>query len=484
VRALSLSPGIRRVAKNTLAQAGTQILLIPLSFAFVMFAARRLGPEGYGLYQLALSFPTLFAAAVPLGMNVYFSRDLAQRPAEAAHYAGHGFALALLSSGVIYILMQSVAFGIAFTAEMRLLIAVSGLAVVFSTITTLTSSFFRAFERMELDAYLALAEKVAFFALGVAALWIWASPLALVVVFLATAIIKLGLSQSFLNRQIGKFRLCLDSTSVSFARIGLPFLIGSYCAIFYDNIGITVLAKVSSTEEMGTFAAGWRLVSFLNMVAIAFANATLPTLARNAAKGAPAVRSVLDRVLAPLAFSTALGVSLVALLAEPISAVVYGERFANVPSVLTLLVFSVPSVFVKYFLGNTLVSLDEQPYITRVLLLAAVIGLACNVLFDSMWGAIGAVVSLIVAEYTVTLGFLRKLAILGTSRYLVVTVKAWLAGMLPGVLLMIAPIPLLFKVALYVALVVAIVYLSKSSIKRIFEPVESMTDLARSARDQ
>jgi O-antigen/teichoic acid export membrane protein len=476
-------PNVSRIIRNTLAQAGTQILLVPLSFVFVMFVARRLGPEGYGLYQLAISFPTLFATAAPLGMNVYFSRDLAQRPAEAARYAGHGFAVVLFSSGVIYILMQSVAFGIAFPPETRLLIAVSGLAVVLSTITTLTSSFFRAFERMELDAYLALVEKAVFFALGLAALWIWASPLALVVVFLATAMIKLGLSQFFLNKQIGPFRLRLDKTSVSFVRIGLPFLIGSYCAVFYDNIGVTVLAKMSSPEETGTFAAGWRLVSFLNMVAIAFANATLATLARSAAKGAPAVRFVLDRVLAPLAFSTALGVSLVALLAKPIAAVVYGERFANVPTVLALLVFSVPSVFVKYFLGNTLVSLNEQPYITRVLLLAAGIGLACNLLLDSAWGALGAVASLIVAEYTVTLGLLRKLAILGTRRYPVVTGMAWLAGMLPGILLMLAPIPVLFKVALYSALVIVIIYLGRNSIKRIFKPAEPATDLAGSAQD-
>jgi len=479
-----IQPNALLVIRNTIAQAGTQILLVPLSLVFVMFVTRRLGAEGYGLYQLALSFPAIFAVAVPLGMNVYFSRDLARRPTDAARYAGHGFALVLLSGFIVYILAQTVAFGIAFTAEVRLLIAVSGLAIVLSTITTLTSSFFRAFEQMELDAYLAVAERLLFFVLGLASLWIWASPLALVTAFLITAIVKLGLAQVFLKKQIGAFRLRLDNTSASFAGIGLPFLIGNFCIVFSDNIGITVLAKVSSLEEMGSFAAGWRLVMFFNMVAIAFANAMLATVARNAANGTPKVRSMLDRILGPLAFSTALGVSLVAMLATPISAFVYGERFANVPPVLALLAFSVPSVFVKYFLFNTLMSLDEQRHITRVLVLAASIGLVGNLVLDSAWGAMGAVVSLIGAEYAVTLGFLRRLTILGTSRYLVVTVMAWLGGMLPGVLLMLAPIPLLLKVVLYTAMVAAIVYLGRDSIKRILRLAELATGLAKSAQDQ
>src|SRR5258708_6377816 len=159
-RSARFAPGAVVVARNALAQAGSQILLTPINLAFVALVARTLGPEGYGAFQLSQSFPALIGAAIPLGMNVYFSRDLAQRPQEARKYAAYGFGLVLLAGVLGYVGVQIAASAMGFSPQIRGLIIVSGLIAVASAAAALTGSFFRAFERLQLDAFLVAGERL------------------------------------------------------------------------------------------------------------------------------------------------------------------------------------------------------------------------------------------------------------------------------------------------------------------------------------
>lgn len=462
-----LSPGAMKVARNTAAQAGTQVLLMPLSVIFVMFVARALGPEGYGIYQLALSFPALLATAVPLGMNIYFSRDIAQRPEEARRYASHGFSLVFFSGAIVYLLIEVTATSLGLPVEARLPIAVSGLAAVISAGTLLSSSFFRAFERLEIDASLTFGERLAAVALGLATLLIWKTPLALVCVLLATALGKLIASQVLLGRQIGSFPLRVEGKeSLSFVREGWPFLIGGYCATFYDNIGLTVLAKVSSATEVGTYAAAWRLVALVNAVAIAFNNAALPLLARKALGGRASVKEILQAALPPLAFGAGATASFVALIAEPLSSFLYGHQFTGVPATLAILAYSVPSVFVKYFLGNTLMSLGEQPYITKILLGAACLSLPLNLLLGSLYGPNGAALALLVIEYSVSVGLLFRIAHIGAGRHLPLTLASWSLGALPGIVVSRLPITLAQQAVIVILALAVAGYLGRSQFRQ------------------
>src|SRR5689334_21621383 len=94
-RQIRLASGAATVARNAFAQAGSQVLLMPINLGFVMLVARTIGPDGYGTFQLSQSFPALVGAAIPLGMNVFFSRDLAQHPEKARSYAQYGYGLIL-----------------------------------------------------------------------------------------------------------------------------------------------------------------------------------------------------------------------------------------------------------------------------------------------------------------------------------------------------------------------------------------------------
>jgi O-antigen/teichoic acid export membrane protein len=456
-----------RIAKNWAAQAGSQLLTIPLSLVFVAVIARRLGPEEYGVYQLALSFPSLLAAAVPLGMNVYFSRDLAQRPREAREYASYGFALTLMSSIFVYVALQMVATGIGLPESSRLPIVVSGISAVVAANSLLSSAIFRAFERMQLDAFLGLGERILATGLGLTAAYIWGTSLALVSVLVVTSSFRFAGSCLLLRRQIGPFPLRFRwRESSSFIRDGWPFLLGGYGDTFYNYIGLTVLAKVSSPMEVGTYAAAWRSSGLLTVLAISFGNVTLPLLARNALRGKEHMRTIVTGALPLLLFTTGACASLAALLAVPVSRLVYGDRFTGTPLVLAILVFTLPSTFLKYFLGNVLMSINEQPYITKLLVAVSCAALVVNVMLGTTFGAVGVAVGLVACEYAVSLGLLLRVARAGAGQPLRIAAVSWLGGIGPGLIALNLPLPPTLQIGLACATLGLVGYMARGRVRR------------------
>lgn len=434
--------GAMRVARNALAQAGSQILLTPVSLVFVALVARILGPEGYGVFQLAQSFPALVGAAIPLGMNVFFSRDLAQRPHEAPRYAELGYGLILVTGIAGYFALQFAAAAMGFHEEVRTAIVLSGLIAVCGAVATFTGAFFRAFERLQLDALLASGERLAGVALAIVAVLVWQSPLALVAALLVASVGRLVISQIVMRRAIGPFGLRFEGgSSLELVRTGLPFLLAGYCTIFNDTIGLTVLGSIGTPTEVGTYAAAWRLVVFGTIVALAFSNATLPVLARAAAGDRRRLQIIVDSILPGLALVTGIGASLMAILAGPLVGLIYGERFADVPVLLANLLLVLPALCLMYFTGNALMSVGEQPFITRLQVTVAVVGLALNVILARAFGPLGTAAALLIVDHLICLGYLWRLRSVAGTEHLRPVFAAWCVGVVPATLAAHLPLP-------------------------------------------
>src|SRR5262249_12590797 len=74
-----------RVARNVLLKAMVQATRL-LSLAFVVIAARDLGPEAFGKFTFAYALATLLGAALDLGMHSVLVRSVARTRADTAAY--------------------------------------------------------------------------------------------------------------------------------------------------------------------------------------------------------------------------------------------------------------------------------------------------------------------------------------------------------------------------------------------------------------
>ena len=105
-----MSPKIANIAKNTSYFTLALILQKVISFTYFIIIARALGPEDLGKYYFAISFTTIFAIFIDLGLANVLTREVAKTEEKAAQFLNAVLAikipLAVISFGALIIMVN------------------------------------------------------------------------------------------------------------------------------------------------------------------------------------------------------------------------------------------------------------------------------------------------------------------------------------------------------------------------------------------
>jgi len=69
---------VQRIAKNTGVLLASQVVSYAIGFFFVMYTARYLGAEGFGVLSFALAFTGIFGVFADLGLRQLTVREVAR----------------------------------------------------------------------------------------------------------------------------------------------------------------------------------------------------------------------------------------------------------------------------------------------------------------------------------------------------------------------------------------------------------------------
>ena len=80
---------VQRIAKNTVVLLVSDIISKALGFFYVMYTARYLGAEGFGVLSFALAFTGIFGVFTDLGLQQLTVREVARNRSLAGKYLGN-----------------------------------------------------------------------------------------------------------------------------------------------------------------------------------------------------------------------------------------------------------------------------------------------------------------------------------------------------------------------------------------------------------
>ena len=140
---------VRRIAKNAAAMLIAQVLSYVVGFFSVMFMARYLGAENYGVLSFALAFTGMFSILTDLGVGTLAQREIARDKSLTAKY--------LINLGVVKAIAVVATFGfIALTINLMhypqqtiAVVYLAGLSIVITAFSQIFYGIFVAHERME-----------------------------------------------------------------------------------------------------------------------------------------------------------------------------------------------------------------------------------------------------------------------------------------------------------------------------------------------
>ncbi|MFO7166411.1 MAG: flippase [Chloroflexota bacterium] len=395
-----------RVIKNTGILIATELISRALGFGVLLVAARLLGAANFGVLAFAYSLSELLSIAVVFGLDTVVVRTIARDAESPSVVLGRLIVIqSVLALAVMLLIGMLLAqFEADGTKRAVILIVASGYVAYSFTMTF--NAFFRAHQLMSYEATVRLVFGLLRTVLVMSALMLGHGLFGYVVSEWTAYVVGLVVSFVILSRRIAKpaFSAALKS-HWHFVRDAAPFAAMSGLVTIYVGSDTVLLSLLTSDEMTGWYAAATKfffLFSFLPKAVIA---AVLPVMARQYGGHGPQDQLLETsrqtfRMLLIIGLPIAIGI---AVLAEPIVLLVYGESFLPAAPVLRILMVALLLGFANWACDSTLIALNKERSLLRIVVVGVGFNIASNLLAIPFFGHIGAAMTTVASEGLVLL---------------------------------------------------------------------------------
>jgi len=390
---------VQRIAKNTAVLLAANIISKALSFFYIMYAARYLGAEGFGILSFALAFTGIFGVFTDLGLKLLTVREVARDKSLAGKYLGNitviKIFLVMITFGLIAIIINL----LGYPEQTIKVVYIIALTVIFNTFTGMFDSIFQAFEKMEYQSLGQILHSILMFTgvlfaisqkfsvVGVASIYFWAS------------VIVLGYSFIICVREFVLPKIEIDwGFWKPTIKTALPFSLTIIIAGMFFNIDIVMLSTMKGNEFAGWYKAAINLVLFINTIAVSFIYAIVPKMSKLFISDKSILKTALEKSSKYL-FILALPISAgIFLLADRIILFIYGTEFVHATIALRIISLYLPLRVISHVTGWTLASINREPLRTISAGIALILNICLNFIFIPIFGIAGAGIATVISQ--------------------------------------------------------------------------------------
>ena len=367
-----------------------------LSFFAMLYIARHLGPEDYGIFSFAFAFIYFFSFIPDMGVHQILVREAAKEPGKAGKLIGNGTIIKFFLSFVAIILAFILINLIGFPSSTKNALYIASLGLLISG-TGAYGIIYEAKLRMEYSLLFNLVSRVCL----------------LLFVFLAVAInstlntfIFASVSATFVHnllmvlfsKKLVKVSFNPDITLIKpLLREAIPIAIASVFTVVYFKIDVLMLSFLRGDAEVGFYSAAYRLTDALVFLPSAFTTSTFPLMSRYFKDSFNSFSFAYARTFKYLFASGLLIAVLVTFASEKIILIFYGPEYQNSVIALQILIWATAITFISVLISSTCVSSGNQQIISKTAILAALLNVSLNLILIPSTGYIGAAVATVLS---------------------------------------------------------------------------------------
>ena len=395
--------GRRGLVSSASLTLATRIAAFGFSLITNIILARSLGPDGRGIYAVAVLVPAIVSLLAQLGIgpaNVYF---VSKRILDPDELVGHSLALALL----LGTLCLGILLGYALLTGARSLfgieatyIIVTALSLPFSLFTAFLQGLLQGVERFaHYNAVLLVQYASPALCLFVALVIVRAGAMGAVASWTAAAIIT-ALAALYSATTVARISVRLRRSTLSqLLRFGMISYLGSVTSFVNYRFDVLIVNLFAGTRQVGLYAVGTGLAEVVWYLANAAGIVLAPRVASTRGEEGDRITAMVCRVVTLLAIVFG---GLLAVAAPFVVVLFFGEAFAEsawavwllLPGIIT---FSVARVLSMYLLGRNRLKVDMVASFVGL-----VVTLALDLILIPRYGFRGAAVASTIA-YTCTM---------------------------------------------------------------------------------
>ncbi len=394
------------ISRNAIALGSIQLATFLLPLITIPYLSRVLGPSSFGALVLSQSLSFLLLVIVDYGFATWGAREAATRrnsPEELTDLMR-----SIMSAKVLLVAVAAIVAGIAVVAlplarEDPLLALMAWIAASAQGVQPMWLLI--GIEDVRFVATLQLVTRASITALTFVVVQDsgdvrWAMGL-FTLAAVAPAVATLILAAKHVSYRGPRLRLGLGPI-----RAAWHMFIGVGAFNLYTTANVTLLGFFATSAQVGNFGAAERIIRAGSGLMLPVAAASLPRLAFLLSEGRrDRALQLLGLLTAAMAIIGGIGSTLLVLLAEPITHLIYGAEYPQAAEVLRILGPIVLLVAVSnacgagWLLAN---NLDRQ--IVRIALAAAAVNIVLAAVLAPAHGPVGMAVAVLTAEVVVMIG--------------------------------------------------------------------------------
>lgn len=449
------------IVKNVFWLSFSQIVGRLFRAGVLIYAARVLGSDGYGVFSYALGLAGFFTAFSDIGVSSIVTREAAKRPEERSEYFSTAFwikiILLLLTLGAVIIIAPH----FSNIEGAKVLLPIVAFLTFFDGIRDFTLSYFRAQEKMEWEAIVTLVLNISIAVFGFIILRAHPTARALTYAYVFSSGMGALVAIIFLRKEFLKlfssFRRTLLKPIILAA---LPIAISGFFGVFMLNTDYVILGWMRSASEIGFYAAAQKIVQLLYVLPGLVATGIFPSISRLIGdESHNNVRAINEQAIVFMfLISLPLAVGGV-VLAGPIITFLYGTAYAPAVLAFQLLTATIPFVFVGTIFGSLLFAYDQQKKTAIYVGVSAVANVALDLLLIPRFGIYGSAAGTLAVQFiylglmSYLIGRVNKLTIFPYLKKIVLaTIGMGIASFLLGTTGINVLIVILFCIVIYFSL--------------------------------
>ncbi|ENO11853.1 membrane protein involved in the export of O-antigen and teichoic acid [Thermoplasmatales archaeon SCGC AB-539-C06] len=346
---------IKRIASNTGILLISQIISYAIGFFFIIYTARYLGAEGFGIISFALAFNGIFIIFTELGLSQLTVREVAREKSLANKYLdniiGIKLILAIFTFGLIAFTINL----LAYPMETVIVVYLISLSAILNSFSRTFYSIFQAYEKLIYRSCGQILESVLMLSGALFAIFQGFSIIDFAFIYFIVSLIVLGYCfiVSIWKFIKPKIKICLSFWKNTIKE-AIPFGLSGVFVIIYYRIDTVMLSLMENDTVVGWYNVPYRLISVLLFLPGAFFASFYPVMSRLHTKSKEDIKFAYEtslRYMGIIAFPTALGINL---FADRIIILIFGDEYIS--SIPALRILSWAVFFYVSFLCDTFYS--------------------------------------------------------------------------------------------------------------------------------
>lgn len=386
----------RKFLLNLLLIIFINLLIKPLYiFGVELHVQNLLGSNSYGLYYSLFNLSFILSIIVDPGITNYNNRHIAQNE----HLLSSSFSkittTKLWLSGIYIFTLSIYALIIGFNAYEWQLCGLLVLGQIFNSFTLYNRSNLAGLHHFKTDTFISILDKLIM--IGICAPILFFNVLTehfdiRMFIFLQTLSFAGSalISFYFVKKHTSHFTLSVSKSEwIELLKNSYPYAILASLMLVYSKSDTVLLKELhhNGNEEVGVYAAAYRLIDALNMIAVLFSGLLYPIFSRMI-KEKQALNGLVKTAFSILVLPAIIFALFASMNANAIMEFLSKHHATESADVFRIIIFSFIFICVGYVYGTLLTANGNIRLLNKIALIGVLLNLILNIIFIPKFGAL------------------------------------------------------------------------------------------------